>query len=143
MAVPLPYIIVELIALLVLLEAEDAGLVLSEEERTPKHLKCMAPDLIVVVSGVEFRHYKFILCSSCSFFDNLLSANMREASESRIEFPDKDPKEWLEVYKFLDPNKGSKGATEQHGALTKDNAVMLGPWFDHLGLDDLVRNAIS
>jgi hypothetical protein len=35
---------------------------LGEEERAPKRIKAMEPDLTVVVKGVEFYHYKLELC---------------------------------------------------------------------------------
>jgi len=62
---------------------------LSEKERTPKKLKA--------AGGEEFYHYNIILCSGCDFIDTMLSTQMRENDESRIEFPDRNPEEWLEV----------------------------------------------
>jgi hypothetical protein len=56
---------------------------LSEEERTPKKLKALEPDLIVDVGGIEFYHYKAILCSGCDFFDKIQSSEMKE--NGRIE----------------------------------------------------------
>lgn len=108
---------------------------------TPKRLKSMEPDLTVAVGGVEFFHYKFVLCNSCEFFDNMLSANMRESSTSRIEFPDKDPTEWLEVYKFLDPPVECLGVEKSLSAMiTANSAERLLPWFDYLGLDKLAKD---
>jgi hypothetical protein len=105
---------------------------LSMSERTPKKLKSVEPDLTVVVGGEEFYHYKVTLCSGCDFIDTMLSNQMRENDESRIEFPDKDPTEWLQVYSFLDPN-------EEKPAITADNALKLVMWFDYLGMEELAR----
>ena len=35
----------------------------------------------------------------------MLSTNMAENNESRIEFPDKNPAEWKVFYPFIDPSK--------------------------------------
>lgn len=102
---------------------------LSEEERTPKKLKAAEPDLTVVVGGVVFHHYKIMLCSACDFFDTMLSVQMRENEESRIEFPDKDPKEWLELYPFLDSTTKRKPPP-----ITPVNAMKFISWFDYLGM---------
>ena len=106
-------------------------LLLSEEERTPKKLKALEPDLTVVVGGIEFYHYKAILCSGCDFFDTILGSQMKENGENRIEFPDKNPDEWLDVYSFIDTS-GSKPT------VNGENAMTLFAWFDYFGMDDLV-----
>jgi len=111
---------------------------LSPEERTPKRLKSVEPDVTVVVGGVEFYHYKTILCNSCEFFDTMLSANMREAKDSRIEFPDKKPEEWMMVYKFLDPTEWND-KEPRSSLVTPENALNLLPWFDFIGLEDLTK----
>ena len=122
-----------------------AGVRLSEDERTPKRLKAAEPDLTVVVGGVEFYHYKIILCSGCDFFDTMLSTQMRENQGSRIEFPDKNPEEWLEVYSFLDPS-GKKPKITPGNAMkfitwfdffTPGNAMKFITWFDFLGMVQL------
>ena len=78
------------------------------EERTPnKRFKSIEPDVVLVMGGVEFYHYKAILCLACPFIDTMLSKNVADSKESigicRLEFQSHDPKDWLMVYSLLDP----------------------------------------
>ena len=92
-----------------------------------KRLRSHDPDMIVSVGSgddkQEFECYKLILCYASEYFDVMLSHKMKETNTSRIEFPDKDPAEWKEFYKFIDPD------TIATAKVTHDNALMLVPWF--------------
>jgi hypothetical protein len=121
---------------------------LSEEERTlPKRFKSVDPDVTVVVGGVEFYHYKTIMCSRCEFFDNMFSAGMRESKDNRIEFPDKNPDEWIEIYKLLSLEgselrkeiEGKINPTPFHIHKANQKTFTLIFWFDYLGLCDVVE----
>jgi hypothetical protein len=122
---------------------------LSIEERTlPKRLRSSEPDVTVVVGGVEFFHYKLILCMSCSFFDTAFSSQMKETQNGccRIEFPDKNPDEWPQVHRFLDPfeSVGVEDLLEvvpTEGNGTGLEIIQLLQWFDYLGLVALVKKA--
>jgi hypothetical protein len=115
----------------------------------------MEPDLTVVVGGVEFYHYKSMLCDICPLIDTMLSVKMKESNESRVEFPDKNPDNWLLVYKMLDH---AVSETEKDGifsALFETNEIRLSPlrremvgssvpydllsWFNYLGMESLVE----
>lgn len=115
-----------------------------DKEHTPKRIKAMDPDVTVVVGGVKFYHYKVFLCSFCEFFDTTLSADMKETKESCIEFPDKNPEEWLEVYSFLE-KLGPLSVTDNDlmaalkSRITVENATWLMTWFDFLGLNVLAE----
>jgi hypothetical protein len=111
----------------------------SEDERTPKRLRSSEPDLTLIVGEEEFYHYSSILCNSCPYFDNMLSSSMREATEKRVTWSDKSPKEWLQVYKFLDPSGNNDPHQPLAAMITTRNALMLAPWFQYLGLDSLVQ----
>lgn len=118
----------------------------TEEERNPtKRLKGTAPDFTVVVGGVEFHHYKLLLCMNSPFFDNMMAAKMKETKDNQVEFPDKDPEEWLLVYSFLDPmsSDSSKVARFQallpDGSYPKQDAFNLVTWLDFLGMERWVR----
>lgn len=105
----------------------------SAEERTPRKLKAQETDLTVVVGDIEFYHYKIILCSGSDFFDTMLSTQMRENDENRIEFPDKNPDEWLEVYSFIDQTYG------ESPTINIGNALKLISWFDFFAMDELAE----
>jgi hypothetical protein len=121
-------------------EMASKALGLSAEERTlPRRLKCMDPDMIIVVGGVEFFHFKSILCSFCPFFDNMLFANMKESKESRIEFLDKDPDEWMMVYKYLTLEGAEAEKQLRAGMLAGERPCDLLAWFDYLGCDHLLK----
>ena len=120
----------------------------SIQARTPKRIKYMEPDFTVVVASVEFFHYKSHLALTCPFFDEMLSSNMKEAREGRVEFPDKDPHQWLNVCKFLDcevqDSRDIDNMLESmvHG-FDKDedflSMMALLMWFDFLRLNELAE----
>ena len=119
---------------------------LTEDERTPKRIKCAEPDLIVVVNGVEFYHHKIHLATACPFFDDMLSSNMKEAKEGKIIFPYKDPEQWLNVCKLLDQSDIHKKRTLEsiirgYKDIPKDftSMVNLFSWFDYLGLESMAE----
>ena len=64
----------------------------------------------------------------------MLSTNMTENNESRIEFPDKDPVEWKVFYSFIDPNK--IGIPNGLSATINDENVMtIVPWFHEFSME--------
>jgi hypothetical protein len=122
-------------------KAADSSPPAFDDAHTPKRLKAMDPDVTVVVGGVKFYHYKAFLCSSCDFFDTALAADMREKENSVIEFPDKNPDEWLEVYSFLEQLSVTNcDLLILKGRITAENAMKLITWFDFLGLKVLAEH---
>ena len=118
----------------------------SKEERTPTKLKCMEPDLVVEIQGVEFYHYKSILAAACPFFDNALSSGMKEAQENKISFTDQNADLWLTVYELFDlnPMRDPKPALisimdplDINDVDAFEKMMDLLSWFDFLGLDNL------
>jgi hypothetical protein len=65
----------------------------------------MPPDVTVVVgtgdNQQEFECYKVVLSFASPYLDAMLSNDMVENNNSRIEFPDKDPDEWKIVYGYM------------------------------------------
>ena len=127
---------------------------LSEEERTPKKLKFMEPDMKVVVGegeeAVEFYHYKVILADACPFIENMLSSNMEEARDGIVRFPDKNPDEWLVVYDFLVSKTSTVNMDEKFDSILysqisniADTICSLGAnllhWFNYLGMETLLQ----
>jgi hypothetical protein len=119
---------------------------LSEDERTPKHAKFTNPDLTVVIDGVEFYHYKLLLGMSCPYFERMLTVDMKESSESRVEFEDKDPNVWLQVYKFLDPTAATEAERDSIiksflpvETVAHIQIYSLITWFDYLGMSELLQ----
>lgn len=96
------------------------------------------PDVEVIVGGVSFHHYSFLLCYGCDYFDTMLSSGMSESQNLRIEFPDKNPAEWKLVYPFLEPRSLS---TAENVKITKENAKSVVPWFHEFGLSGLLKEA--
>jgi len=111
----------------------------------------------------EFECYKIALSFACPYFDGkilycydyiystndtnsllclcllkyataMLSTNMTENNESRIEFPDKDPTDqWKVFYPFIDP---SKIGMATHSAIINDKNVMtIVPWFHEFSME--------
>jgi hypothetical protein len=118
---------------------------LSLEERTlPKRLASVKPDVTVVVGGIEFFHYAAVLCLKCPFFDRMLSSHMKESIEKRIEFPEKDPDEWLEVYPLL-TLEGAEIQKKMEEKFPDGLRILLSiaqkfiSWFDFLDRVDLVE----
>jgi hypothetical protein len=125
-----------------------------------KLLKSGKPDLTIVVGGVEFHHYKQILCAACPFIDAMLSTNMKESQENMIEFAEKDPDLWIIIAKLLDPYGCSKerkddllksvliGSTDsilKPPLLTEDQfltmeALELVKFLDYLGVESWVQH---
>ncbi len=108
-----------------------------EEEASCKRMRFMEPDVIVVVSDVEFQHYSQILCGNCEYFDTMLASNMKERKEMRIHFPDKDPEEWKVVCQFLESGISCKAP--ELSELEPHEIMSLVPWFHELGIHQLVE----
>jgi len=102
-----------------------------QEEHCLKRLRFMDPDVKVIVGGKVFLHYSMVLCNASEYFDAMLSSAMKEGQTKVIEFPDKQPDEWEEVYAFL----GSPGKAD---LLTEKGATAMIPWFSELRMVDLV-----
>lgn len=86
---------------------------------TAPHLE---PDVVVVVGGSAFRHRSIQLRSWSEYFDAAYRSGMQQTG--RFEFPDKDPEEWKLLLKITDPFSAE--------AITKDNVLVVLPWFDFL-----------
>lgn len=98
----------------------------------------METDLTVVVGDETFHHYSQLLCQY-PYFDNMLTVNMEERNTSSILFPEKDPKEWLEVYKCLVSNDLT---VDMQALVQKDNArkqpLRLMHWFDYICAESII-----
>mmetsp|Transcript_18936 Transcript_18936/g.28050 ORF Transcript_18936/g.28050 Transcript_18936/m.28050 type:complete len:420 (-) Transcript_18936:141-1400(-) len=105
---------------------------------TPNRRCIGDPDVTVVVGGVPFHHYSFLLCYGSEYFDTMLSSGMSESQNKVIEFPDKNPAEWKLVYPFLEPRSLS---TAEAVKITKDNAKSIIPWFHEFGMSKLLKEA--
>lgn len=95
-----------------------------------KTMRAVQPDVTIVVGGVEFRHYSTFLCCNSDYFDAMLSVDMKEKSERRIEFAEKDPEEWKVFYAFIDPRSCN------NVKLNNDNVDMLLPWFHEFAMEE-------
>ena len=109
----------------------------AQVESGSKRLRSILPDVVVSVGmddeKQEFDCYSVILCFASPYFDAMLSSPMQESSSKRISFPDKDPKEWREVYKFMDP-------MELRDAKVDDsNVKRLLPWFHLFQMTRLIQ----
>ena len=102
-----------------------------------KILRSQDPDVIVAVgqgdNKIEFECYRVLLCYNCEYFDTMFSLPMKEKETSRIDLPDKDPKEWKIFYEFIDP------ATANLVQVTKENAMVLVPWFHEYQMNELLE----
>ena len=101
-----------------------------DDPSTAKKVRSIPPDVVVSVGQgdtmQEFECYSVILSHASDYFDTMFSSQMKEATTKRISFHDKDPKEWKEVYKFIDYD------SKDSATITKSNIEMLLPWFDLL-----------
>ena len=113
----------------------------SLDKRTPLRLQAMEPDVTVIVGGIEFHHYKAILAAGAPFFDNMLSSHMKESKTNVIEFPDKDPQGWLELYKIFDQSQHRSIQQRSVPIIHGSNADALLLWFDFLGMDEHLKEA--
>lgn len=107
-----------------------------------KKIRSQPPDITVAVGSgsamEEFECYKIVLSFASPYFDTMLTTNMAENNSHRIEFPKKDPEEWKEFYKFIDPTKIS-AAKHDIPTLSKDNAMKLTPWFHEFQIDSCLK----
>ena len=94
-----------------------------------KTMRAVEPDVTVTVGGVDFLHYSTFLCCNSDYFDAMLSVDMKEKAEKRIEFVDKDPEEWKLFYSFIDPR------TCNTAKLTTENVDRLLPWFHEFAME--------
>lgn len=114
---------------------------LTKEERTPKLEKFQDTDVVVVVGGVEFYHYKLLL-SGIPFFARAFSHNWKENKESRVEIQETEcsPDDWLEVYDLMQGTKTEENVLET--LVVKDSGlgapVRLLTCFDFLGMEQTV-----
>lgn len=63
----------------------------------------------------------------------MLSSGMREDATNAISLPDKDPDEWREFYKIIDPSQ--IGEVRNGSVIDEDNAVMLTAWFHEFSME--------
>lgn len=98
-----------------------------------KRMKGVEHDLTVIVGGQEFHHYSSILRCASDYFDRMLSTPMKEGTTMVVNFPTKEPSEWREVYKFMDPR------SSRRAKITNRNVGRLLPWFHELDLPDLME----
>ena len=109
-------------------------------EPSPKRVKSQPPDVVVAVgrgeAQVEFECYGTLLSFSSEVFDTMLSTNMREKNDHRIELPDKDPGEWKMFYEFVEDRNAK---VETYSDETKTRARILLPWFHEFQMTALVK----
>jgi hypothetical protein len=102
----------------------------------PKRLRSLPPDVTVIVGSGDtaksFSCYKLALCFASPYFDTMLSAGMREDATNTIELPDKDPEEWKEFYKIIDPSQ--IGEVRSGSCIDETNAVKLTAWFHEFSM---------
>mmetsp|Transcript_6012 Transcript_6012/g.13637 ORF Transcript_6012/g.13637 Transcript_6012/m.13637 type:complete len:294 (+) Transcript_6012:113-994(+) len=107
---------------------------------TPKKIRSSSPDVIVAVGQGdamrEFECYKIALSFASPYFDAMLSTNMAENNDSRIEFPEKDPAEWELFYRFIDPIQ--IGVAKHDIIIHEKNAKILTPWFHEFQMEAYV-----
>jgi hypothetical protein len=104
----------------------------AERQRAPKRLRVSDPDVLVKVGDQEFEHYSVLLCATSPYFDAMLSVNMRERLSGKIEFTDKDPKDWEALVPYLEPHSPP---------LNLEKTQQLLPWFHELQMDALLEEA--
>ena len=113
-------------------DAED-----TQSSPSPKKVRSQPPDVKVAVGSAdgmqEFECYRIVLSFASKYLDTMLSARMKEDETSRIEFPDKDPKEWKMFHTFIDP------ATSRSAKLSDDNVFLLLPWFHEFQMSTFVK----
>lgn len=104
-----------------------------EEEHCPKRLRCIEPDVNIIVGGQTFLHYSMILSNASKYFDAMFSSNMKEARTKEVEWPEKDPEEWKQVYEFIgDPASVT---------LNEKNVETFVPWFSELRMVGWLKRA--
>lgn len=107
-------------------------------EQEPKRIRSASPDVIVAVgtgdNTEEFKCYRISLAHACPYFDAMLSSNMTENNESRIEFPNKEPDEWKMFYPFIDPFQIGEATRP---TIDDENVMTLVPWFHEFQLNSL------
>ena len=117
-----------------------------------KKIRSSPPDVIVAVGRddkmQEFECYRIALSFASPYFDAMLSADMAENNNSRIELPDKDPGEWKLFYKFIDPNKIATATPEV--VINEETAIVLTKWFHEFQMekylsecDEVLRKKVS
>ncbi|CAB9522646.1 expressed unknown protein [Seminavis robusta] len=135
--------------------------------RTPRRLESHDPDVVVRVGGIEFFHYRSILCARLDEYitqqekhqtpddvvgdhddaqsNDHLDKNSKNNVVVILDFPDRDPKEWLEVYKFLDFGSSSLRFSSllekplSSCIAASKNVDMLASWFELLGLKEHLK----
>ena len=111
------------------------------EAPAPKRIRSSSPDVVVAVGTgdemEEFECYRIALSFASPYFDALLSSNMRENNQSRIEFPDKSPEEWKVFYRFIDPSRMSESSHD--AVVNEENVMMLTPWFHGFQMERFIE----
>ena len=97
----------------------------SSPTHMPKKIRSMSPDVTVLVGKgdkkQEFQCYRVALSLASPVFDAMLSADMAENNNSRINLPEKDPDEWQIFYGIV--------VRDNSVRINDDNATMLPKWF--------------
>ena len=94
-----------------------------QETKKPK-ISPEESDVVIVVGGTEFRENKQLLRSWSDFFDALFRSGMKETETNRVEFADKDPKEWELISSLVVPLSTDR--------VTGENVQKVLPWFHEL-----------
>ena len=109
----------------------------------PKKIRSQPPDVTIAVGRgdamQEFEAHKVALSFASPYFDAMLSMEMKESSDGRIEFLDKDPEEWKLFYRCIDPSRMS--AAKPDPIITAENAKTLIPWFHEFQMDSYKEEA--
>lgn len=104
-----------------------------DKEHCPKRIRSAEPDVKVIVGGEAFYHYGVLLSLASEYFDSMLSSDMIEGETKVVEVPDKDPKEWRQLFQFFDSRTSAPG-----GELTEEDYryIKLLPWFSELRIKE-------
>ena len=93
-----------------------------------KRLQSRPPDVIVAVGAgdntQEFHCYLIILELASEYLGGMVE-------NGHIKLPDKDPLEWIDFYKFLDPSEILD--------LNSENAVRFAPWFHEFHMEPYLK----
>lgn len=101
----------------------------------PRNIKSQDPDCIIIVGNTQFKSYKVLLSHFSPVFDAMFCSAMKEGRDGIINLIGRDPDEWEYVYSFCNICLPIQVHMRR---ITVDNAMMLIPWFDFLGLDHFI-----
>jgi BTB/POZ domain len=107
---------------------EEAAYAVAEKPPAFMEKACLRssqyPDVTIVVGGHEFQEYSQIIRYWSDYFDKALGSGMKESTTMRLEFPDREPKEWELIKAISMPLSTTK--------IDQDNVWIALSWFEEL-----------